>query len=188
MINESSPQEDGGSKLASGNDTKCSHPNWMRYMPNPPWKQSANLNLQLRDEKEFDKKVMGVKTTERFVSVTDSDNEGKEIQDIVETSSEEWEDASFVDKDEEQDDDDNKRPSKRPRSQCESTKRKIVSSNPFSTSHIVLAQVSLQDIVKTDPNLSSHLSCKKRCRLYNFNEEASLDDTAALLSFCKFKK
>mmetsp|Transcript_17823 Transcript_17823/g.29798 ORF Transcript_17823/g.29798 Transcript_17823/m.29798 type:complete len:199 (+) Transcript_17823:84-680(+) len=176
-------------------------PSWMRYMPNPPWKQSTNLNLQLSDNDEGVSNAANVVDTSIQDSSTTGDEGKKENEGLssVCNSGEESEATSLNDEepldivcdiDNKEVNDEkcsNDRPSKRRRPQLSSTKQKVLSSskNPFSTSHIVLAK--LDGKVKQDSTVSTS-SHKKRRRLYSSGGAENLEDTAALFSFCKFSK
>lgn len=157
-------------------------PSWMRYMPQPPWKHSTGLNLQLqRDDSDSDNEKKESERVKECVSggkppaLTDNSQSscGESSGARGQQGSEELKLAS----------------GKQRRKVVAKKKRKALSSNPFSTSHVVLAQLAeakKEEEEDSTQSNSSSVSSKKRRRIYS--ETPNLDDTAALFSFCKFKK
>ena len=159
----------------------ASLPRWMRYMPNPPWKQSSNLNLQLPSD---DQKVYESNGIDELVSCDSKSGDAAEShlksntqQSVVETDTEQICSKylkEFI-------------KSKKCRGKLNNkTKRKKILSNPFSTTDINFAKMN--KIEDDDQNCTTIDRGKKRRRLYNENSSSNLEDTVALLTFCKFNK
>jgi len=174
--------QDNQEEVSTEKDTSnMSLPKWMRYMPNPPWKQkSSNLNLNLSsDEKHKEGKEIPKKVKFSEESLCSRDNV--------------WHDDSLGNVD--------PSPQMSMKATCSTNtesnrgkmkKRKIaLSSNPFSTGHIDLSSQIQHDVAKENSGefiCSTSNMNKKRRRVYIENESSNLEDTAALFSFCKFNK
>jgi hypothetical protein len=204
-MNEPTNQEDISPE--NGKSSLSALPSWMRYMPNPPWKTSANLNLQLVDEERQDAGKGKDKIVEpcdgnmkgnhdRVVKLEESytDDEDKDFNVDVMTES-----VSITTKEARGIHSSTKTHGIKTHTDLAPTrkmKRKKISSNPFSTSHIVLTHppppLLLEEETPTstgDEFCTANSKSKKRRRLYtNETEFSNLEDTAALFSFCKFNK
>lgn len=177
----------------------ASLPSWMRYMPNPPWKNSSvNLNLGPINENRSESTV---EVKEEMVRLQDGKRK-KCTETDVQNGGESGADDSVAHY--------NSGVSPRSRKNLGSSMATGVkprasstsssftakkrgkmnhavyksSSNPFSTSHIVL----LQPERDSDEGGFARNSLRKRRRTYKEDESFALDDTAALFSFCKFNK
>lgn len=160
-------------------------PSWMRYMPQPPWKHSTGLNLQLqRDDSDSDSDNDNEKKESERVKECVSGGKPPALTDNSQSSCGESSGARGQQGSEEL----KLASGKQRRKVVAKKKRKALSSNPFSTSHVVLAQLAEAKKEEEDSTQSnsSSVSSKKRRRIYS--ETPNLDDTAALFSFCKFKK